>query len=314
MIVSSTKPDTYMSKELTFPNEFINSRSAQRFFTGLIPSLHSTLLSRLKRQGPLIFATLLAAQGCSQQGPECAATAIGIKSTPIRGESLQTKQLSFVFESSSLAQTLEHAEVLATQGISATFFIEGQELAGEVLTAGKGQKVERILDLGHDLGNQGYKPQEVESHRNLESQYRAVDWLLTKISRHSNFYIKVPEPYLAVSTHLNNQGLGKYLGPIGSATPELPDTMERLCRKEAQQEVCLQELTAVVRAADKGIISFPDLAHFEASANLLRRLAISLKQFGFSWIPLEHTPEIAKEISLRNLGTDSETCNDYRGS
>lgn len=244
---------------------------------------------------------------CSQPSTQCLTLENGLKNEPYLGESLDSKQITIGFELRDLSDVEDISNYLSGHNISAIFFIEGKNLGSETNSS----RVRSIINSGHRIGNVGYQLEEIRKNRSIETQFRSVDYVLTKSMNDSLFFLRFVDDDFSKSATLNKYGFGKYIGPIGNSALGLKDVMKAACTNKSLEQLCIQEMTSFIQALNKGIIIFPFFESYEAPTNIVKAVINRLQQSGFQFLEMRSVPEISKEIELRKIGDKKSPCDDY---
>lgn len=256
--------------------------------------------------GVFIFFTAFCLS-CSQASIECPSIVNGIKYEPFVGTSLSDKQLSLGFDVDSIEVSEEISDVLNQFNIKSVFYMDGTLIGSK----GSYSILRSLINSGHRLANIGYSRREVEKNRNIEIQFRSVDYILTRVQNDSIFFIRFHDEDVSRAKVLNRYGLGKYIGPLGNAGQALPKIAQNNCQISGQDQICQQEIVSYIQAVRKGLILIPKLVGIGNVSFFLRNILTNLQQLGFEFVPLTDIPEISREVALRVGPTGNRSCDDY---
>lgn len=263
----------------------------------------------------LICIILMALCGCSngliQTETGCPENAPGLIKEGLRGEELDTKQLSLVFVGGPSDISDDIANYLISRNIRSAFFMTGSALLDNKAIAAQ------ISAIGHLVGNYGYSGKDLIASRSAVAEVRSTDLLLLPHIKGDRFLFYPPQGQFneRLRRLLNDAGLNKYVGPILPVTDRLGSgfTDDRACWETGVNvSDCAQNYLDAIRQLERGIITFHDTS--EQSLSLLQTLIPILEAEQFSFVSLLDIPSIS--FSLQASGAtinpgNEETCNDY---
>ena len=244
---------------------------------------------------------------CSQPSTQCPSVINGVKNEPYVGSSLEDKQLSLGIDIESVQVAEEVSNVLNQMHLKVVFFIDGKEIGKK----GTDGKLRNIINSGHRLANIGYSRQEIVNNRNLEIQFRSVDYILTRIQNDSLFFLRFVDNDWTKAKILNEYGMGKYIGPLGNAAEGLSRIGENYCEKSSQEQNCEQEFVSYIQAVRKGFIVVSKLPVVSNFGDFIGNIVRKLQQSGYQFVGLTEIPEISREITIREDGRKNQRCDDY---
>jgi peptidoglycan/xylan/chitin deacetylase (PgdA/CDA1 family) len=251
--------------------------------------------------------------GCSRgsASPECAVGKTGIAAAPIKGDSMDEQVIALAFDGAPTAYTAEVAELLANKRLGATFFVVGRQVEGReaVLSAVRGG--------GHLIGNATYSGNKLTAAALPAGELRKADEVLTPYVVGNMFLLRAPDDAFDddLAAYLNQQGLQKYVGPIGSdVVTEAGEAIDAVCWREALSAgQCAVRYVEALADKKKGIARFTDGS--SQLLGLLQELLPALESAGFKVVRLDQVPEIRRQLQERGAKVDQiagETaCNDY---
>jgi peptidoglycan/xylan/chitin deacetylase (PgdA/CDA1 family) len=196
--------------------------------------------------------------GCSRgsASPECAVGKTGIAAAPIKGDSMDEQVIALAFDGAPTAYTAEVAELLANKRLGATFFVVGRQVEGReaVLSAVRGG--------GHLIGNATYSGNKLTAAALPAGELRKADEVLTPYVVGNMFLLRAPDDAFDddLAAYLNQQGLQKYVGPIGSdVVTEAGEAIDAVCWREALSAgQCAVRYVEALADKKKGIARFTD--------------------------------------------------------
>ncbi|QEH33012.1 Peptidoglycan-N-acetylglucosamine deacetylase [Aquisphaera giovannonii] len=220
----------------------------------------------------------------------------------IRGDGLDRDALCLTFDDGPGPATPGIAEYLATEGISATFFVLGRNARG------RGPELRRLRALGHLVGNHGH------DHRHLPDLLAAGGDPALDVARgHAAIADALGEaPTLfrpphgawrgaseagsAVARRLNEcEALRGYLGPIGW---DVDGADWRAWREGHPANRCAARYAEEIAGGRRGIVLLhdgsedPSLGPANRTEELLRLLVPFLRRGGYRFVPLADLPAV----------------------
>ena len=128
------------------------------------------------------------------------------------GASMSSKELALTFDDGPTAQSLSLATYLNEQGIRATFFVIGSQVAANP------DIVRQVANLGHLIGNHTYNHVSMagQTLSYVEHQVMSTDALITEAIGCAPSYFRPPWGYWdgTVPGQLNVTPSAKYVGPV----------------------------------------------------------------------------------------------------
>jgi peptidoglycan/xylan/chitin deacetylase (PgdA/CDA1 family) len=220
----------------------------------------------------------------------------------IRGDGLARNELCLTFDDGPGPDTMAIAELLADEGISATFFVLGKNATG------RGQELRRLRTLGHLVGNHGYShlrlPQLLASGGDPVSELVRTHEMIEDVLVDGPAFFRPPhgawrgtdELTSAVGRMLNStEALRGYIGPIGWDI----NGADWLYWKESRSvNECAARYFAEIAKAQLGIVLLHDGSEDEAlsrvnrTGELVRLLVPSLRRGGCRFVPLSEVPAV----------------------
>jgi MYXO-CTERM domain-containing protein len=246
----------------------------------------------------------------------------------LHGDSLPNKTVVFTYDDGPDEHTLELAKYLNSEGIKATFFINGSRICRSVAADGScmtppetkacnnGQMqapvtspkfypeslLDQVVALGHRLGNH------TQDHCHLQGQSNAADlaWELSTtqaiLDRHicdgvTVFRAPFGEWDDATARRLNSQmGFEKYVGPVNW---EIDGNDWACWRNKATPEQCATQYMNILtgRAKQNGIFLMHDRPEFnvgyEGPLLMTKVLVPRLKQMGYKFATLDEALKLS---------------------
>jgi peptidoglycan/xylan/chitin deacetylase (PgdA/CDA1 family) len=261
----------------------------------------------------LATATLsLALAGCGvvKKGSSCDLKAKNLRAEPWTGAGLPANTLSLTFLRGPSETTADIGDLLEQRGIFASFFVKGAAVAGH------GADVHHLWKQGHLVGNGSYTFTPLTRSKEPTVEVRKTDALITGDVTGNMFLLHAPEGEFnkGLADLLNQNGLGKYVGPI------VPDTVpsetfmdDKTCwENDVSVSVCAQQYFTEIVRLQKGIIPFHD--EDARTLELLASLLPDLSAFGFSFVRLDQVPELRSALAEAGSTVDivaESSCDDY---
>jgi peptidoglycan/xylan/chitin deacetylase (PgdA/CDA1 family) len=128
----------------------------------------------------------------------------------IFGTSMKSGTLSLTFDDGPTAQTLPIATYLRDEGIQATFFMNGKNIAG------RESVVRQVAAMGHLIANHSWSHFAMSGVGDPVAEVRRTDDLIKGQVAGSNFLFRAPfgDWRGNVADIINETGMRKYVGPI----------------------------------------------------------------------------------------------------
>ncbi len=195
-------------------------------------------------------------------------------------------------------KTIPLAEYLFIQGIAATFFLVGRHIALYP------HLVQRILDLGHIIGNHTYnhpdflKPKTFINGEDAVSEIAKTEGLISNTYKNKQVFFRAPygswSPEIANMLNRDLKTKVDYIGPVGWDVNE-NDWMFWLHGLAAEE--CAEAYLKAIVEADHGIIVMHDSTSDNDRMRLNNRtfetvkiLVPRLKSLGYSFVSLGQVP------------------------
>jgi len=243
----------------------------------------------------------------------CVRDPSGLSREPYLGQELERGQLSLIFTGGPSDFTSDISSLLYENNIQASFFVEGRYAEGQW------QKLKKVFDQGHLIGNSGYSGQNLIQSKIASIEVRLTDHLIEPLIKGNMFLFYPPQGQIdeKLRQQLNEAGLGKYVGPIlplsGRGSSDFVSDTE-CWLQELGLDSCVQNYLVEIRGIERGIVAFSD--QHPLTFDLISQLLPVLINEGFSFIRLDEIPSI--NFALVNRGgrplknDNSNTCQDYK--
>lgn len=221
--------------------------------------------------------------------------------------------ISLVIDAAPTAHTAEVSELLTNKQLGATFFVVGRQLDG------READLSAVRGGGHLIGNATYSGAKLTQTPLSAGELRKADELLTPYVVGDMFLFRAPHDEFNgdLAEYLNQQGLQKYVGPIGGdVVAETGQSLDAVCWSELLTPgQCAVRYVEVLADKKKGIVRFSD--GFPQLLGLLQELLPALETAGFRVERLDRVPEIRRRLQERGAKVDQiagpSGCNDYEG-
>jgi peptidoglycan/xylan/chitin deacetylase (PgdA/CDA1 family) len=262
----------------------------------------------------LAVATLgLALAGCGvvKKGSSCDLKAKNLRAEPWTGSGLPANTLSLTFLRGPSEHTKDIGDLLEQRGIFASFFVRGAAVHEH------SADVHHLWEQGHLVGNGGYTFTPLTHSKEPIVEVRKTDALITEDVTGDIFLLHAPEGEFneELADLLNQNGLGKYVGPIQPDTV-LSETFmdDKSCwENDISVTACAQQYFTEIVRLQKGIIPFHD--EDSRTLELLATLLPDLSAFGFSFARLDQVPELRAALAEAGSSVDQvageSSCDDY---
>jgi|GEM_PF-571166 peptidoglycan/xylan/chitin deacetylase (PgdA/CDA1 family) len=207
---------------------------------------------------------------------------------------LPLKTLSLTFDDGPGPRTLELANYLAAQGISATFFMQGSRAANDIAT------IRKVAELGHLVANHTYNHDAMSRTNDPVSEVTETDDLIAPFVPGKSYLFRAPYGDWAsrVANILNDNGLRKYVGPV------FWDIGGAIANGYAADWDCWGRNWSVTQCGDsylkealdkkRGIVLMHDI--HGRTVDMVKYLVPKLKQNGFSFVRNDMVPNFKSQI------------------
>lgn len=225
------------------------------------------------------------------------------------GTGMAAGTLSLTFDDGPGPRTAELSRYLKSEGVQATFFIQGSAAAAypEVL--------KQLHADGHQLANHTYSHPRMTAATDPVAEVRRTDDLIKKFITNGLFMFRAPygDWNGKVAGVLNNAGLTKYVGSIfwdiGGVRKETPDGKLTTAADWAcwsfndSVEKCADGYMNEIRDLGRGIVLFHDV--HSRTIDMVKNMVPRLKDERFQFVRLETVPSVAAALARRtNKGDD----------
>lgn len=212
------------------------------------------------------------------------------------GSSLGDKTVSLTFDDGPGGRTLELARYLKTNGIEATFFMVGSEVARFPSV------VAEVKRLGHLVANHSYTHDSMPQSNDPVAEVRDTDRLIAPHVTGNMFLFRAPFGAWAsrLPGILNGSGLRKYVGPIfwdvgGQTTSRYAADWDCWGAANLSITECGESYLNEIRDRRKGIVLFHDV--HSNSIDMVKNIIVPrLKAEGYRFVRLDAVPAIAAEL------------------
>lgn len=250
----------------------------------------------------LVCSALFAA--CGQSSSESGV--MDFSGSQLYGTGMAEGTLSLTFDDGPGPRTAELSRYLKSEGIRATFFIQGSAAAAypEVL--------KQLYKDGHVLANHTYSHPRMTATADPVSEIVRTDRLLKDYITDDVFLFRAPygDWNQKVSSLLNSAGLTRYVGSIfwdiGGVRVEQTDgrlsrAADWACWSYGDSvESCADGYMNETRDMGRGIVLMHDV--HSRTIDMVKNMVPRLKNEGFTFVSLETVPSVARALKQR---TDS---------
>lgn len=293
------------------------------------------------------MTTVVAACGSDQAGHTAERTAArsqALSETSLPGTSLPAKTLCLTFDDGPGYGTSEISAYLATQGVPATFFVNGAYIAATTLpndnaiklTPNAAAILAQVVADGHLVANHG------TTHRSLPAVFATfgaakvvqelaeTDTDIAPYVPFSHFLFRAPYGFHDVSVWnaLAASAMNKYAGPIGweigGTTSNYPaQAADWACWVNALQsggvgptfgatpQECGDAYLAEITAASRGIVLLHDSSHTDNGGTtfaMVQYVVPILKARGYTFVRADEVPAIAALLPPVPCDASCATC------
>lgn len=260
----------------------------------------------------LVPALAAAMPGCAEAEPAGDSEDIGldedelVAERQLNGSELPSKTLVLTFDDGPSARTVELSDYLASQGIKATFFINGKNVAG------RQKAIDSIVGRGHQLANhtQNHAQLTKLSAANVVKEVTETDRIIAQADSNGPWLLRAPYGAWngATANAVNGSAMKKYVGGV------FWDVGGELTSKAAADWACWGQGVSVDRCAalyqqeanskKKGIVLMHD-AHSK-TIDMVKVLVPKLKADGFTFAKLEDVPSVKRAIGAGGTGGSAD--------
>ena len=265
-------------------------------------STHSLLSSCLQT---VVLGSVIAA--CSQNG-ETASQVQDFSGSQLYGSGMADGTLSLTFDDGPGPRTAELSKYLKSEGIKATFFIQGSAAANYP------QTLKQLFEDGHQLANHTYTHPRMTAAVDPIAEVRKTDELIKKYVTDGVFLFRAPygDWNGKVAGVLNSAGLTKYVGSIfwdiGGVRSERQDGRLNTAADWAcwsyndSVEKCSDGYMNEIRNLGRGIVLMHDV--HSRTIDMVKNIVPRLKNERFKFVRLDTAPAVAAALAKRTNSGD----------
>ena len=253
----------------------------------------------------------LSSCGAVKKSSTCNLEGRGLTLAGYSGENTSSLQLSLVFLKGPTSMSEAIGLYLQEEGVSATFFIEGQKVKGEEGV------VEELAHQGHRIGSGGFSFTALKDAEDPVLELKAADEIITPFAYGRQFWLYGEAGSLDEGSllQLNRAGLGKYIGPIHADTKgPLFQSDEQCWTSGTSVSSCAEGYFIEIVRLGQGIIPFHD--EDPRTLEMMKALVPELKAYGFTFARLDQIPELRLALTANGGIPDAvkgaEICHDYQ--
>lgn len=214
----------------------------------------------------------------------------------LRGSDLPDKTLSLTFDDGPGTRTAELAEFLASEGVTATFFINGAKAPG------RQRDLEAIVKQGHLLANhtQNHLMLTQLDPPRIVDEITQTDAVITSFQKDRPFLLRAPYGSWTpdVARTVNASPMSKYIGSvfwdIGGDLSNTAGADWACWRDHETIERCGDLYLQEMRAKNHGIVLMHDI--HEETVDMVKRLVPLMKAEGFRFTALTDVPAIERAL------------------
>jgi len=222
----------------------------------------------------------------------------------LMGNELADKTISLTFDDGPGPRTAELAEYLAAEGVKATFFINGKNVAG------RQQTIDTIVGRGHLLANHTHNHLQLTklSGDRVVKEVADTDQLIARAQPQGPFILRAPfgawngNTARAVNATTMNKYVGSVFWDVGGALTSSAAADWDCWGKGVSVERCGALYLNEIRTKKRGIVLMHD-THGK-TVDMMKAILPTLKAEGYKFAALEDVPSVK-----RALGAASENAN-----
>jgi peptidoglycan/xylan/chitin deacetylase (PgdA/CDA1 family) len=221
----------------------------------------------------------------------------------LNGRRMPEKTLSLTFDDGPGERTAELSSFLRDEGISATFFVQGNnaERRPEVL--------EQLSADGHLVSNHSYSHPRMTKSVDPVDEVQRTDALIERFVDRGHFVFRAPYGDWSprVASILNEAGLTKYVGSvfwdiggqrIQSSDGSLSAAADWACWAYNDSiDRCLSGYLSEIRSFKKGIVLLHDI--HGRTVDLTKKMVRQLRKEGYGFVRVDDVPSVAEALEKR---------------
>jgi peptidoglycan-N-acetylglucosamine deacetylase len=254
----------------------------------------------------LLLSTVLVS-ACSQSSSE--SDVMDFSGSQLYGTGMSDGSLTLTFDDGPGPRTVELSKYLKSEGIRATFFIQGSAAAAYP------DALKQLHKDGHILANHTYTHPRMTATSDPVAEVVRTDRLIKDYIKDDVFLFRAPygDWNQKVSTILNSAGLTRYVGSIfwdiGGVRVEQTDgklsrAADWACWAYGDSvEKCADGYMNETRDMGRGIVLFHDV--HSKTIDMVKNMVPRLKNEGFQFVGLDTVPSVVK--ALRQRSDSSQT-------
>ena len=254
----------------------------------------------------LLLSTVLVS-ACSQSSSE--SDVMDFSGSQLYGTGMSDGSLTLTFDDGPGPRTVELSKYLKSEGIRATFFIQGSAAAAYP------DALKQLHKDGHILANHTYTHPRMTATSDPVAEVVRTDRLIKDYIKDDVFLFRAPygDWNKKVSTILNSAGLTRYVGSIfwdiGGVRVEQTDgklsrAADWACWAYGDSvEKCADGYMNETRDMGRGIVLFHDV--HSKTIDMVKNMVPRLKNEGFQFVGLDTVPSVVK--ALRQRSDSSQT-------
>jgi peptidoglycan/xylan/chitin deacetylase (PgdA/CDA1 family) len=214
------------------------------------------------------------------------------------GNELPPKTLSLTYDDGPGERTAELAEYLASRGIPATFFINGDKVPG------KQRHIDAIISRGHLLANHTHHHRQLTSlsSANVVSDVTRTDDIIAEAQPEGPWLIRAPFGAwnASVARTINASPMRKYVGSVfwdvgGQLTATAGADWACWGRNGKSVEECGDLYLNEIRTKGRGIVLLHDI--HGKTVDMTKYLVPLLEAEGYRFVQLDAVPSVRRGIN-----------------
>jgi peptidoglycan/xylan/chitin deacetylase (PgdA/CDA1 family) len=260
---------------------------------------------------PVVFVSsaLAMVAGCAAESDEEVFAGDGdvsedalVAERQLNGSELPDKTISLTFDDGPGRRTTELADYLASNGIQATFFINGSKVPGRQAA------LETIVARGHLLANhtQNHKQLTSLSPAAVVQEVTQTDAFIAEVQPQGPWVLRAPFGAWngRVARAINDSPMRKYVGSVfwdegGALTTNAAADWD-CWGKGVSVERCGELYLKEIRSKRRGVVLMHDI--HDKTVDMVKQMVPVLKAEGYRFVPIQDVPSVKRAIQAADTG------------
>jgi peptidoglycan-N-acetylglucosamine deacetylase len=215
----------------------------------------------------------------------------------LNGSELAPNTINLTFDDGPGPRTGELADYLASEGIKATFFINGSKVPG------RQGAIEKIIAGGHLLANHTHNHKQLTklSSSDVVKEVADTDAIIAQAQPNGPWILRAPFGAwnATVSQSLNGGGMKKYVGSVfwdfGGALTATTAADWDCWGKGVSIDKCGDLYMSEIKSKKRGIVLMHDIHN--KTIDMVKQIVPKLKAEGFNFVDLQEVPSVKRAIA-----------------